>query len=53
MVNAEVDSGNRSAVLSSNYASRIRRRHAGMKCDMRERYKTLFAVCLAGPEIEI
>ena len=53
MVNAEVDSGNRTAVLSSNHATRVLRRHAGMKCDLRERYKTLFAVCLAGPGIEI
>ena len=35
LVNTEVNSGNRKAVLASNYATRIRGRHAGMKCDLK------------------
>ena len=29
------DSGNRNAELASNYATRIRGRHTGMKCDVK------------------
>ena len=37
LVNAEVNSGNRKAVLASNYTLqlRIRECHAGMKCDLK------------------
>ena len=34
-MNAEVNSGNRNAVRASYYATRIRGRHAGMKCDLK------------------
>ena len=34
-VNAEVNSGNRKALLASNYAKRICGPHAGMKCDLK------------------
>ena len=34
-MNAEVNSGNHNAVLASNYATRIRGHHAGMKCDLK------------------
>ena len=38
LVNAEVNSGNRKAVLASNYTLqlRIRECHAGMKCDLKD-----------------
>ena len=50
LVNAEVNIGDRKAVLASNYTLqlRIRECHAGP-----ERYKTLFALCLVGPGVEI
>ena len=34
-MNAEVNSCNRNAALASNYATRIRGRHKGLKCDLK------------------
>ena len=33
--NVEVNSGNRNAELAPNYATTIRGRHTGMKCDVK------------------
>ena len=48
LVNAKVNSGNRKAVLTSNYATRIRGRHAALReCIM---YKV---ICLARKTIKL
>ena len=53
IVNAEVNNGDRNTVLASNYATRIRGRHKrGTKCDLKGS-KTLFALRLVGPGIEM
>ena len=49
LVNAEVNSGNkdRNAVFASNYATRIRGRHARMKCDLKGIKHFTYCVWLA------
>ena len=50
LVNAEVNSGNRKAVLASNYATRIRGRHATLReCIL---YKQLNYTLLSTMEIQ-
>ena len=47
IVNAEVNSDNRNAVLASNFATRIRGRHAGMKGDLKGIKHCMHCVWLA------
>ena len=51
LVNAEVNSGNRKAVLVSSLQLRIRECHAGMKCDLKGIKRCLHCVWLAQDSI--